>query len=83
MIVGICPYAFFYGFFMNRVKRYIHSLDWNTELDYWAELFSFKDKFLCLFLERNVQLTSSWLLWVHGLNNDNSYLLQYFQQCIQ
>ena len=29
-------------------------LDWNTGLDYWTELFSFLDKFLCLFVERSL-----------------------------
>ena len=26
-------------------------LDWSTGLDYWTELFSFLDRFLCLFLK--------------------------------
>ena len=35
----------------GRYKQWNGLLEWNTGLDYWTELFSFLDKFLCLFLE--------------------------------
>ena len=48
-------------------------------LDFWTELFSFLDKCLCLFLERNLALhllqsTSTWLLWMIVITT-NSCLL--------
>ena len=43
-------------------------LDWNTGLEYWTELFSFLDKFLCLFLERSLRFYN--LATMDDHNND-------------
>ena len=41
-----------------------------TGLDYWTELFSCFNKFLCLFLEISLQSSITWLLWMTSHNNN-------------
>ena len=52
-------------------------MEWNTGLDYWTELFSFLDKFLCLFLH-----FSKYLATMDDCSNDNHCLLQCFHKYI-
>ena len=46
-------------------------MDWNTGLDYWTELFSFLDKFMCFFIERclhtfHTQQVATYVAYYYG-----------------
>ena len=62
------------------------SIHWTWLLDLTTGLsdFPFMDKFLCSFSKKPtfLNLAGSWLATMNDCNNNNSWLLQCYQQCI-